>query len=120
MTRGLMTRRSLWIALVLIWSLGPMLWQLLSSFTTTDALVNDELSFWSRWTLNNYRDLLSTDPPFWRYLFNSSFVASLTTLLTLMLAIPAAYGMAKLPERWKGSLRAAVVGAALFLSLIHI
>ena len=60
MTSGLMTRRSLWIALLLVWSLGPMLWQLLSSFTTADALVNDQLSFWSRWTLNNYRDLLST------------------------------------------------------------
>ena len=114
MTRGLMTRRSLWIALLLVWSLGPMLWQLLSSFTTADALVNDQLSFWSRWTLNNYRDLLSTDPPFWRYLLNSSLVASLTTLLTLMLAIPAAYGLAKLPQRLKGILRTAVVGAALF------
>ena len=87
MTSGPMTRRSLWIALLLVWSLGPMLWQLLSSFTTADALVNDQLSFWSRWTLNNYRDLLSTDPPFWRYLLNSSLVASLTTLLTLILAI---------------------------------
>ena len=102
-----MTRRSLWIALLLVWSLGPMLWQLLSSFTTADALINEDLSFWSRWTLNNYRDLLGTDPPFWSYLFNSSFVASLTTLLTLMLAIPAAYGLAKLPRRWKGVLRTA-------------
>ena len=116
MTRGSMTRRTFWIALLLVWSLGPMLWQLVSSFTTADALVNDQLSFWSRWTLNNYRDLLTTDPPFWRYLFNSSLVASLTTLLTLMLAIPAAYGLAKLPQRLKGILRTAVVG----LSLIHI
>ena len=60
MTDESMTRRSLWIALLLVWSLGPMLWQLLSSFTTADALVNEQLSFWSRWTLNNYRDLLST------------------------------------------------------------
>ena len=78
-----MTRRSLWIALLLVWSLAPMLWQLLSSFTTTDALVNDQLSFWSRWTLKNYRDLLSTDPPFWRYLFNSTIVATLTTHCSL-------------------------------------
>ena len=41
MTRGPMKRRSLWIALLLIWSLAPMLWQLLSSFTTADALVNE-------------------------------------------------------------------------------
>ena len=88
MTLGPMTRRWIWIVLLLIWSLGPMLWQLVSSFTTADALVNDQMSFWSRWTLNNYRDLLSTDPPFWRYLFNSSFVASLTTLITLMLPSP--------------------------------
>ena len=109
-----MSRRPFWIALLLVWSLGPMLWQLVSSFTTADALVSDQLSFWNRWTLNNYRDLLGTDPPFWRYLFNSSLVASITTLLTLVLAVPAAYGLAKLPNRWKGSLRTAVVGAALF------
>ena len=36
MTRGLMTRRTFWIALLLVWSLGPMLWQLVSSFTTSD------------------------------------------------------------------------------------
>ena len=59
-----MSRRPFWIALLLVWSLGPMLWQLVSSFTTADALVNDQLSFWNRWTLNNYRDLLGTDPPF--------------------------------------------------------
>ena len=57
MTRGPMTRRSLWIALLLIWSLAPMLWQLLSSFTTADALVNKQLSFWSRWTPVSYTHL---------------------------------------------------------------
>ena len=43
-----MSRRPFWIALLLVWSLGPMLWQLVSSFTTADALVSDQLSFWNR------------------------------------------------------------------------
>ena len=31
---------SLWIGLLLIWSLLPMLWQLVTSLTSSDALVN--------------------------------------------------------------------------------
>ena len=40
--------RSFWIALLLIWSLLPMLWQLITSFTSSDALVNAELPFQQR------------------------------------------------------------------------
>ena len=66
--------RSIWIALLLIWSLLPMLWQLITSFTSSDALVNAELPFQQRWTLDHYRELLSSDPPFWRYLLNLSLI----------------------------------------------
>ena len=82
MKRGPMTRRSLWIALLLIWSLAPMLWQLITSFTTTAALVDGSIPFLQRWTLNNYRDLLSSNPPFWRYLANSSLLGLMSTATT--------------------------------------
>ena len=77
-----MRRRSAWIVLLLIWSLAPMLWQLLTSFTTSAALVDGSIPFLQRWTLNHYRELLSSNPPFWRYLANSSMLAAMSTVLT--------------------------------------
>ena len=106
--------RSVWIALLLIWSLLPMLWQLVSSFTSSDALVNAEVPFQQRWTLEHYRDLLSSDPPFWRYLFNSTLVGGLTTALTLLLAVPAAYGITRLSAKSRSAIRTLVAAAALF------
>ena len=109
-----MNRRHLWISLLLIWSLAPMLWQLISSFTTTAALVDGAVPFVQRWTLIHYRQLLSSDPPFWRFLLNSTALASASTVLTITLAIPAAYGLVRLPQRWLRTSRALIAGAALF------
>ena len=106
--------RSLWIALLLIWSLLPMLWQVVTSFTSSDALVNAELPFAQRWTLEHYRTLLASDPPFWRYLLNSSVVGGLTTALTLLMAVPAAYGIARMSSRSRSTVRTLVAAAALF------
>ena len=106
--------RSIWIALLLIWSLLPMLWQLITSFTSSDALVNADLPFQQRWTLDHYRELLSSDPPFWRYLLNSTLVGGLTTGLTLLLAVPAAYGITRLSAKSRSAIRTLVAAAALF------
>jgi multiple sugar transport system permease protein len=91
-----------------------MIWQLVSSLTSSDALVDLSIPFQQRWTLDHYRELLSTNPPFWQYLINSTVVASISTLLTLILAIPAAYGLAQLPMSWRRSIKTLVVAAALF------
>ena len=106
--------RSLWIGLLLIWSLLPMLWQLVTSFTSSDALVDAALPFAQRWTLEHYRTLLASDPPFWRYLLNSTVVGGLTTALTLLMAVPAAYGIARMSSRSRGTVRTLVAAAALF------
>ena len=106
--------RPLWIALLLIWSLLPMLWQLITSLTSSDALVNADIPFQQRWTLAHYRELLSGDPPFWRYLFNSSLVGGLSTLLTLLLAVPAAYGIARMAPASRRTIRTVIGAAALF------
>jgi multiple sugar transport system permease protein len=102
------------VTLLLIWSLAPMIWQLISSFTSSEALVNGAIPFQNRWTLIHYRELLSSDPPFWRYLLNSTVVAGASTVLTLVLAVPAAYVLAQLPRRWRRSIRSGVIAAALF------
>jgi multiple sugar transport system permease protein len=95
------SRHAVLVTLLLIWSLAPMIWQLISSFTSSEALVNGAIPFQNRWTLIHYRELLSSDPPFWRYLLNSTVVAGASTVLTLVLAVPAAYVLAQLPRRWR-------------------
>ena len=110
----LTSRHAVLVTLLLIWSLAPMVWQLISSFTSSEALVNGAIPFQDRWTLMHYRELLSSDPPFWRYLLNSTVVAGGSTVLTLILAVPAAYVLAQLPRRWRQSIRSGVMAAALF------
>jgi multiple sugar transport system permease protein len=87
----------------LLWSLLPLLWQLLTSLRTPEALVLQSPAGWlSGWTLANYRQVLLRQPPFWRYLLNSALVGAASTGLTLALAIPAAQihpsHAAQLPE----------------------
>lgn len=91
------------IGLLVLFSLAPVLWQLLTSIK-----VNDDISaipnvyFPRRFTLEHYRDLF-VRRPFWSYLFNSFFVATTSTLLALGFGAPAAYALARLRlqgERW--------------------
>ncbi len=114
------------VALLLLWSLGPMLWQLYSSLRTPEALLAGAAGLSRGWTLSNYQQVLQGDPPFWRYLFNSTVVGSLSTLLTLLLAVPCAYGLSRQRgalRRWiDGSLLAAAVfpTVLLFLALLQL
>ena len=106
MTRN---RRIALVALLLLWTLGPMLWQLYTSLRTPEALLAGGSALGRGWTLSNYIDVLQGDPPFWRYLLNSTVVGALSTLLTLILAIPCAYAL----SRRGGALRLVVAGALL-------
>ncbi len=114
------------VALLLLWSLGPMLWQLYSSLRNPEALLAGAAGLSRGWTLSNYQQVLQGDPPFWRYLFNSTVVGSLSTLLTLLLAVPCAYGLSRQRgalRRWiDGSLLAAAVfpTVLLFLALLQL
>jgi multiple sugar transport system permease protein len=103
--------------LVLLWSLGPLLWQLRTSLLRPEALVAPLLEG-NPWTLANYRLVLSGDPPFWRYLGNSTLVALTTTLLTLLLAVPCAYGLQQQRGLLRWGLALALVAAAMFPTVL--
>jgi len=109
-----MKPRTLWILLLLAWTLAPMFWQVLTSFTSDAGLVNETMPSGHYWTLDHYRTLLASDPPFWRYLANSALVGSVSTVLTVLLAIPCAYQLAKLGQRWRRMVKLLVMAAALF------
>ncbi|MFN7900235.1 MAG: carbohydrate ABC transporter permease [Synechococcaceae cyanobacterium] len=100
-------------ALALLWSLAPLLWQLQTSFRPAAALVDPVGAIGGPWTLANYQLVLAADPPFWRSMLSSALVGLMTTALTLLVAIPAAYSLA----RQHGPLRMMVSGVLLATAL---
>ena len=57
-------------------------------FRSPYQFYSDDLSFWA------YREMWNTVPMLPRYIFNSFFLASVTSLITLLFVIPAAYSYA--------------------------
>ncbi|RAR60855.1 carbohydrate ABC transporter permease [Onishia taeanensis] len=99
--------RRLWLG-VLGWTLAlmiffPIFWMVLTGFKTeADAIADPSLIFSP--TLENYAEVQSR-AGYAKFAFNSVVVAFGSTLLALLIAIPAAYSMAFLPtKRTKGTL----------------
>ncbi|PSB10544.1 sugar ABC transporter [filamentous cyanobacterium CCP1] len=92
-------RRILWITaivLTVIFSLAPILWQVLTSFkTNADIEAVPTVYLPTRFTLQHYIEIFARRP-FANYMFNSGFVAVTSTLLCLLLGTPAAYALARL------------------------
>jgi multiple sugar transport system permease protein len=105
-------------ALALLWSLAPLLWQLQTSFRPAAALVAPGGGLHDSWTLANYQLVLAADPPFWRYLLSSALVGLLTTVLSLAIAIPAAYALARQRGRWRGIVTGLLLATALFPTVL--
>ncbi|MBO9355387.1 ABC transporter permease subunit [Bordetella petrii] len=91
-------RTALWLVaglLLAVWAF-PVLWGLLTSFKTE----RDVLAYPPVWlfepTLNNYRDVLFGSASIVPNLWSSLVVSTLTTALTMLFAVPAAYALARL------------------------
>ena len=89
---------------VLAWVIGllfiaPILWMLLTSFhAETDAATNPP-SIAAPLTLDGYREFFGSSP--WPSLLNSITASVLSTVIVLLLAIPAAYALSIRPiEKW--------------------
>jgi multiple sugar transport system permease protein len=106
-------------ALLLLWSLGPLLWQLYSSLITPAALVDPQaVQPGDFWTLANYQQLLQADPPFVQYLLNSTVLGAFSTALTLAVAVPCAYGLHRQRGRLRGGATLLLLGAAIFPTVL--
>lgn len=94
------SRIFLWLAifLVVFFSLGPVLWELLTSIKTNAAITADPLVYfptWSQYTLRHYISLFTRNQ-FYIYIFNSALVSIVSTVLCLCIGSPAAYALARL------------------------
>lgn len=106
------------VALVVIFFLAPVLWQVLTS-----VKVNEDISavptvyFPTRYTFEHYLSLF-TRRPFGLYILNSAFVSITSTLLCLALGAPAAYVLARLRLVGKEIILAIVLIVTLFPTVL--
>ncbi len=106
-------------SLLLLWSLAPLAWQLYTSLVTPEALVQGTgVEAGAYWTLENYRQVWSAEPPIWRYLLNSAVVGAATTALTLALAVPCAYGLQRQGGRLRWAVTLTLLATAIFPTVL--
>ncbi|PZX40662.1 sorbitol/mannitol transport system permease protein [Roseinatronobacter thiooxidans] len=102
MARSVTTQRKT-LNTVIAWGIGlliffPILWTILTSFKTeAQAIADPPVWFFFDWTLENYR-VVQERSNYSRFLWNSVIIAGGSTLLGMMVAIPAAWSMAFVPS----------------------
>ncbi|KQR10532.1 carbohydrate ABC transporter permease [Cellulomonas sp. Leaf334] len=83
------------LALVVVaLTLGPVLYGVLGGFRTNAQLAQSPAGMPDPWVLFNYTGVL-TNPAFWKYAFNSTVIALITTALVVVFGIMAAYPLAR-------------------------
>ena len=103
MARSVSSRRKL-INTGLAWAIGvliffPILWTILTSFKTeAQAIASPPLFLNFDWTLENYGVVMERSN-YARFLWNSILIAGGSTILGLIVAVPAAWSMAFVPSR---------------------
>lgn len=105
-----------WIAagVYLVLSLSPLVWVLKMSLIPRLELFESPPTLLPRdLTLSSYKTVL-TDSMFLRGLLNSVIIATLTTIACLALGGPAAYALARLRFRFRGTVMAAILVLAFF------
>ncbi|MDE2293232.1 MAG: carbohydrate ABC transporter permease [Elusimicrobia bacterium] len=84
-------------AAVVLWSLGPFLWQVVTSLKPSAEVISVPPRYWpSHPTLASYSKIFATRP-FGTYILNSVIVALSTTVLCALTGTLAAYAFARLP-----------------------
>ena len=95
--RKMLTTAVAWtIALIIFF---PIFWTILTSFKTEAQAINDPPLFWNfDWTLENY-SVVQERSDYMKFLWNSVIIAGGSTLLGILIAVPAAWSMAFVPSK---------------------
>ena len=103
MARAVKTQRKI-ITTIAAWTIGliiffPIFWTILTSFKTEAQAINDPpLFFTFDWTFENYA-VVQERSDYMKFLWNSVIIAGGSTLLGILVAIPAAWSMAFVPSK---------------------
>ncbi|WP_319546526.1 carbohydrate ABC transporter permease [Ruegeria conchae] len=103
MARAVTSRRKS-LNTALAWAVGlliffPILWTILTSFKTeAQAIASPPLFLNFDWTLENYA-IVQERSDYMRFLWNSVIIAGGSTILGVIIAVPAAWAMAFVPSK---------------------
>ena len=104
------------IAIVALMILAPIAWMVLSSFKPSSQVTAYPPELFFAPTLDNYRQLFNTTP-FARYTWNSTVITVGSTLIGIMLGVPAAFAVSWTRITWPATvtLLARMAPGTLFL-----
>ncbi|MBN9332824.1 carbohydrate ABC transporter permease [Devosia sp.] len=100
------------VTFIVVVSVFPFYYAILTSFKSGTALF--QINYWpTSFSLDNYFNVLNSGS-FPRNLLNSIFVASVTVILALFLAITASFALARVRFRGRGLLLLTILGVSMF------
>jgi len=106
-------------AVVVALTLGPVLYGALGGFRTNEQLARDPAGLPDPWVFSNYQGVL-TNEAFWRYALNSTVIATVTTAVTVLCGVMAAYPLARYQFRFREPLFMVFVLGLLFPAAVAI
>ena len=89
------------LALVLLWTLTPLVWMVLSSFKPTESIISPTPDVVFGPTFENYTNLLSGAGSLLGYAKNSLLAAGISTVISVVLGCLGGYGLARTHFRGK-------------------
>lgn len=93
--------RSVVLLVVLVWVLVPLYFLVATSFVPEGTTLRGFRAP-SHWTVKNYGTIFKGSNAIWKPLENSAIVTVATTVLALILAVPAAYALSRMRFRRSG------------------
>ncbi|MDJ0946734.1 MAG: carbohydrate ABC transporter permease [Kiloniellales bacterium] len=100
------------VAAILVYTVFPFYWAIVSSLKSGSALFEAELLPWNP-TFENYAAVFR-DQPFARIIVNSLFVATLATSISLILAVLAAFALGRIRFRGRSTVLLAILSVSMF------
>ena len=94
-------------------TVGPVLYGALGGFRSNEQLARNPAGLPDPWVLGNYEGVI-TNPSFWQYALNSTVVALVTTGITVVAGVMAAYPLARYEFRLREPLFMVFVLGLLF------
>jgi multiple sugar transport system permease protein len=105
---------TVWGILILLWALFPLVWMASLSFKDPDTFRSAKPTFWPEdWSWENYKSVFS-DSLFTSALRNSFGISIIATLLSVIIAMFAAYAIARLDFPFKKLLLSMALAIAMF------
>jgi multiple sugar transport system permease protein len=103
------------IAVFLSFVLAPFVEGFLVSLKPLSLLFSSPYKFWPQnGSFEAYRTMWVSVPGFARYVFNSFFISTISTIIVLLLVVPASYAFARFEFRGRGQLLGAFLAINMF------